>query len=182
MTSPPPSRSICRLHPVRADRTACGAAPLQQARALLLCAATPRSCTGVPSLPLRQRHDVKAISSEQLAELVPSRRRLPSSSQSCDGRRDKYLPSLHYPSPPSTSSSISSQPQTLATALICSLLPSTSSASRDQNVGICGLRIFFVLSPLSYGPNLCCFCSQFCLNLICNFFDSCLGLICNFSM
>jgi len=85
-------------------------------------------------------------------------------------------------SPPSTSSSISSQPQTLAAALICSLLPSASSASRDQNVGICGLRIFLVLSPLSYGPNLCCFCSHFCLDLICNFFDSCLGLICNFSM
>ena len=148
----------------------------------LLCAATPRSCTGVPSLPLRQRHDVKAISSEQLAELVPSRWRLPSSSQSCDGRRDKYLPSLHYPSPPSTSSSISSQPQTLAATLICSLLPSASSSSRDQNAGICGLRIFLVLSPLSYGPNLCCFCSHFCLDLICNFFDSCLGLICNFSM
>jgi hypothetical protein len=61
----------------------------------LYCAATPCSRTGVRPLPLRQHHDVEAVSSEQLAELVPSRRRLPSSSQSCDGRQDKYLPSLH---------------------------------------------------------------------------------------
>ena len=73
----------------------------------LYCAATPCSRTGVRPLPLRQHHDVEAVSSEQLAELVPSRRRLPSSSQSYDGHRDN--PSLycfvHLVSTPNPSSS-----------------------------------------------------------------------------
>jgi len=164
------------FHPVRPDRATCGAAPLQQARAL------PPLST-VWRRPAPAQACAPSLSVSTMMSRLFHRSNWRSSCHPVGAYRPRPSPmTVTEITSPSTASSILSQPQTLAAALICSLLPSASSASRDQNVGICGLRIFFVLSPLSYGPNLCCFCSQFCLNLICNFFDSCLGLICNFSM
>ena len=180
-TSPPPSWLICHLprrgvpsrptrpHGVRRRSVAAGACTPSS----VYCAAMPRSRTGVPpSLSVSAMMSRPSHWSNWRSSCHPVGAYHPRPSPT----------TVTEITPPSTASSISSQPQTLAAALICSLLPSASSASQDQNMEICELRIFLVLSPLSYSPTLWCFWFQFCLNLICNFFDSYLGLIYNFSM
>ena len=164
------------FHPVRPDRTACGAAPLQQARAL-----SPLST--VRRRPAPAQACAPSLSVSTMMSRLFHRSNWRSSCHPVGAYHPRPSPTtVTEITPPSTASSISSQPQTLAAALICSLLPSASSASQDQNMEICELRIFLVLSPLSYSPTLWCFWFQFCLNLICNFFDFRLGPICSFSM
>jgi len=68
----PPHRRVPPRPPRGARRTVrCRPSPPSS----LCCAAPCRSCTGVRSLPLRA--DAEAVSSEQWAEPVPSRRRRP---------------------------------------------------------------------------------------------------------